>query len=101
MVVFTIMCAFAACDDHACGCVKNMDDCWAASRNASGFIEPDPKAFPSGIHALADYGIRHHSTASTHPPSLFPHLPLRVCHTPYSREKFHVSSLTRIEIRII
>jgi len=21
----------------------NMDDCWAKSRNASGFIEPDPK----------------------------------------------------------
>lgn len=33
----------------------NMDDCWAASRNASGFIEPDPTAFPSGIKALADY----------------------------------------------
>jgi len=33
----------------------NMDDCWAGSRNASGFIEPDPKAFPSGIKALADY----------------------------------------------
>jgi len=33
----------------------NMDDCWAKSRNASGFIEADPVAFPSGIKALADY----------------------------------------------
>jgi alpha-galactosidase len=33
----------------------NMDDCWAESRNSSGFIEPDPNAFPSGIEALASY----------------------------------------------
>jgi alpha-galactosidase len=32
-----------------------MDDCWQVSRDADGIIQPDPKAFPSGIAALADY----------------------------------------------
>jgi len=34
-----------------------MDDCWAYSRTAQGTIVADPKAFPSGIKALADYGL--------------------------------------------
>ena len=33
----------------------NMDDCWQVSRDADGTIQADPKAFPSGIAALADY----------------------------------------------
>lgn len=33
----------------------NIDDCWHGQRDALGFIEPDPKRFPSGIKALADY----------------------------------------------
>jgi len=33
----------------------NMDDCWAYSRDAQNNIQPDPKGFPSGIKALADY----------------------------------------------
>jgi len=33
----------------------NMDDCWALSRTANGTIVADPRAFPSGIKALADY----------------------------------------------
>ena len=32
-----------------------MDDCWQGSRDADGTIQADPKAFPSGIRALADY----------------------------------------------
>ncbi len=32
-----------------------MDDCWQVSRDADGIIQADPKAFPSGIAALADY----------------------------------------------
>jgi len=32
-----------------------MDDCWQVSRDADGTIQADPKAFPSGIAALADY----------------------------------------------
>ncbi len=32
-----------------------MDDCWQMSRDAQGTIQPDPKAFPSGIPALIDY----------------------------------------------
>ncbi len=32
-----------------------MDDCWQRSRDANGTIQPDPKAFPNGIPALADY----------------------------------------------
>ncbi len=32
-----------------------IDDCWQVSRDAQGNIVPDPKTFPSGIKALADY----------------------------------------------
>ncbi len=32
-----------------------IDDCWQVSRDSLGFIVPDPKSFPSGIKALADY----------------------------------------------
>lgn len=32
-----------------------MDDCWQVTRDAQGIIQPDPKAFPSGVPALADY----------------------------------------------
>ena len=32
-----------------------IDDCWQVSRDASGNIVADPKQFPSGIKALADY----------------------------------------------
>jgi alpha-galactosidase len=33
----------------------NIDDCWHGQRDAEGFIQPDPKKFPSGMKALADY----------------------------------------------
>ncbi|KAM1406896.1 hypothetical protein ACFXTH_001517 [Malus domestica] len=33
----------------------NIDDCWCPTRNSEGQLVPDPKAFPSGIKALADY----------------------------------------------
>lgn len=33
----------------------NLDDCWHGERDANGFIQADPKRFPSGIKALADY----------------------------------------------
>lgn len=33
----------------------NLDDCWHGKRDKQGFIQPDPKRFPSGIKALADY----------------------------------------------
>jgi alpha-galactosidase len=33
----------------------NVDDCWQVSRNANGTIVADPKSFPSGMKALADY----------------------------------------------
>ncbi|HEX6177246.1 MAG TPA: glycoside hydrolase family 27 protein [Thermoanaerobaculia bacterium] len=33
----------------------NIDDCWHGERDAEGFIHPDPKRFPSGMKALADY----------------------------------------------
>ncbi|NWJ09675.1 NAGAB acetylgalactosaminidase, partial [Crypturellus undulatus] len=34
----------------------NIDDCWSAmQRDASGQLVPDPKRFPRGIKALADY----------------------------------------------
>lgn len=33
----------------------NIDDCWQGERDARGFIQPDPKRFPSGMKALADY----------------------------------------------
>jgi alpha-galactosidase len=34
----------------------NIDDCWHGERDPQGFIQPDPKRFPSGMKALADYG---------------------------------------------
>ncbi|HYJ46651.1 MAG TPA: glycoside hydrolase family 27 protein [Pyrinomonadaceae bacterium] len=33
----------------------NIDDCWHGERDYAGFIHPDPKRFPSGMKALADY----------------------------------------------
>ncbi|WP_020658808.1 NPCBM/NEW2 domain-containing protein [Amycolatopsis benzoatilytica] len=34
----------------------NIDDCWMApARDANGDLQPDPKRFPHGIAALADY----------------------------------------------
>ncbi len=33
----------------------NLDDCWHGMRDSLGFIHPDPKRFPSGMKALADY----------------------------------------------
>jgi alpha-galactosidase len=33
----------------------NIDDCWHGSRDSLGFIHPDPKRFPSGMKAVADY----------------------------------------------
>lgn len=50
----------------------NMDDCWAATRDSDGIVHEDPKAFPSGIKALADYvhslGLKFglYSDAGTH-----------------------------------
>jgi alpha-galactosidase len=32
-----------------------IDDCWQISRDKDGYIIADPKKFPSGIKALADY----------------------------------------------
>jgi alpha-galactosidase len=32
-----------------------VDDCWQVARDENGNIVPDPKNFPSGIKALADY----------------------------------------------
>lgn len=32
-----------------------IDDCWHGERDAQGNIQPDPKRFPDGIKALADY----------------------------------------------
>jgi alpha-galactosidase len=32
-----------------------IDDCWQVSRDANGTIVADPKRFPSGMKALADY----------------------------------------------
>jgi alpha-galactosidase len=32
-----------------------IDDCWQVSRDSLGFIVADPKRFPSGMKALADY----------------------------------------------
>ena len=32
-----------------------IDDCWHGQRDSLGFIHPDPKKFPSGMKALADY----------------------------------------------
>ena len=33
----------------------NIDDCWHGTRDSLGFIQPDPRRFPSGMKALADY----------------------------------------------
>jgi len=33
----------------------NLDDCWHGERDADGFIQADPKRFPSGMKALADH----------------------------------------------
>ena len=33
----------------------NIDDCWHGQRDADGFIQCDPKKFPNGMKALADY----------------------------------------------
>ncbi|KAK8795538.1 hypothetical protein WA158_000195 [Blastocystis sp. Blastoise] len=33
----------------------NLDDCWQVSRDSNKKIVEDPKAFPSGMKALADY----------------------------------------------
>ncbi|MFA6813502.1 MAG: glycoside hydrolase family 27 protein [Bacteroidaceae bacterium] len=33
----------------------NLDDYWHGERDANGFIQADPKKFPSGIKALSDY----------------------------------------------
>eukprot|EP01117_Protostelium_nocturnum_P006348 TRINITY_DN2295_c0_g1_i1.p1 TRINITY_DN2295_c0_g1~~TRINITY_DN2295_c0_g1_i1.p1 ORF type:complete len:381 (+),score=95.78 TRINITY_DN2295_c0_g1_i1:101-1243(+) len=33
----------------------NIDDCWAVSRDRNGTINPDPKAFPSGMKTLGNY----------------------------------------------
>ncbi|XP_052185604.1 alpha-galactosidase 3 [Diospyros lotus] len=33
----------------------NIDDCWSAPQRKEGQLVPDPKTFPSGIKALADY----------------------------------------------
>ncbi|PRP89387.1 hypothetical protein PROFUN_01250 [Planoprotostelium fungivorum] len=33
----------------------NVDDCWAGPRDEQGQITSDPKTFPSGMKALADY----------------------------------------------
>ena len=32
-----------------------IDDCWHGVRDADGFIQSDPKRFPSGMKAVADY----------------------------------------------
>ncbi len=32
-----------------------IDDCWHGERDSLGFIQPNPKTFPSGMKALADY----------------------------------------------
>ncbi len=33
----------------------NIDDTWEGTRDSEGFIQADPKKFPSGMKALADY----------------------------------------------
>ena len=49
----------------------NIDDTWHGKRDADGFIQPDPKKFPSGMKALADYvhskGLRWASIAMPEP----------------------------------
>ena len=34
---------------------QNVDDCWAESRNASGYVQPELSTFPSGMSGLAAY----------------------------------------------
>jgi alpha-galactosidase len=33
----------------------NLDDCWAITRNETGYIVEDRTAFPSGMASLVDY----------------------------------------------
>jgi len=33
----------------------NIDDCWATSRDKNGTVIADPKSFPNGMKAVADY----------------------------------------------
>jgi alpha-galactosidase len=33
----------------------NIDDCWHGTRDENGYIQPDPRRFPGGMKALADY----------------------------------------------
>jgi alpha-galactosidase len=33
----------------------NIDDCWHGERDSQGYIRPDPKRFPGGMKAVADY----------------------------------------------
>jgi len=33
----------------------NIDDCWSSGRDSNNRLIPDPKTFPNGIKALADY----------------------------------------------
>eukprot|EP01118_Nematostelium_gracile_P014232 TRINITY_DN549_c0_g1_i1.p1 TRINITY_DN549_c0_g1~~TRINITY_DN549_c0_g1_i1.p1 ORF type:complete len:380 (-),score=100.50 TRINITY_DN549_c0_g1_i1:27-1166(-) len=33
----------------------NVDDCWASTRTNQGVVTSDPKTFPNGMKALADY----------------------------------------------
>ncbi|MCW4469043.1 glycoside hydrolase family 27 protein [Flavobacterium sp. MFBS3-15] len=33
----------------------NIDDCWHGDRDEKGFLSPDPKRFPNGMKAVADY----------------------------------------------
>ncbi|MBR2103014.1 MAG: glycoside hydrolase family 27 protein [Prevotella sp.] len=33
----------------------NIDDCWHGQRDTDGFIQADPKKFPNGMKAVADY----------------------------------------------
>ena len=33
----------------------NIDDCWHGQRDKDGFIQADPKKFPNGMKAVADY----------------------------------------------
>ena len=54
---------------YVCTCVyvapNTTQDCWAAKeRDANGKLQPDPKRFPSGIKALADY-VRHKTLLQT------------------------------------
>ena len=41
----------------------NLDDCWAGPRDANGELTADPRRFPSGMKALADYGSFHRNSS--------------------------------------